>query len=59
MYVMGMYFVVVTNHLALKGTRTKAELASQIQLFSNKLLLYNYNIGYCRGKKKNSHNLLS
>lgn len=58
-YVMGMPFVVVTNHLALKALRTKAKLAGWLQRFAEKLSLYDYYIVYLPGKENFAPDLLS
>lgn len=58
-YVMGMTFVVVTDHSAFKGMRTKTELAGRLQRFAKKLSSYDYNIVYQSGKENFAPDLLS
>ena len=58
-YVMGMPFVVVTDHSALRALRTKEQLDGRLQRFAEKLSYYDYDIVYRPGKDNVVADLLS
>lgn len=59
LYITGMSFVLITDHLALQALYTKEELAGQMQRFANKLSTFDYYIKYRPGSENFTPDLLS